>query len=85
MNKNQQPEITQEQAAMLNSYLQNQPFLKCVCGSEIFNEVTKLKRISKLISGTSNDVLVPIPALVCVKCNKEFSSITEPESVIKTP
>lgn len=54
---------------------QSTPIVCESCGNETFIEVTYLRKISKLLAATSNDVTVPIPTYACSKCghiNPEF-------------
>lgn len=50
--------------------------IKCEsCGHDTFEEVIKLRKISKLLTGSNKDTLVPIPMFACKKCghvNKDF-------------
>lgn len=50
--------------------------VKCdECKNEYFNEVLIIKKVSKLLTGTAKDQIVPISVLQCTKCNhvnKEF-------------
>lgn len=50
--------------------------IKCEeCESEIFNQVALLRRVSRFVTGTPDDQVVPIPVFACAKCghvNKEF-------------
>lgn len=50
--------------------------IKCEeCESETFVDIVLLRKISKLIVGSSQDQIVPIPSFQCSKCghiNKEF-------------
>lgn len=56
--------------------LKEQPTEVCEnCGSKYFKEVTLIKRVSKLYTGSSEDTLVPFPTYMCDKCghvNKDF-------------
>jgi hypothetical protein len=50
--------------------LENSTAIVCdECGSQTFNEVTYLRRISRLLTGASEDMIVPIPAFACASCN----------------
>jgi hypothetical protein len=50
--------------------LREQPTLKCEnCESEIFKEVVLIKKVSKLMTGSSEDTIVPFPTYVCALCN----------------
>lgn len=49
------------------------------CGEEAFMEVTYLRKVSKFLTGSAKDSLLPIPTFACVSCghvNDEF--IPEP-------
>lgn len=50
--------------------------IKCEsCENETFNETVFLRKASKLLTGSSQDTLIPIPTFQCSKCghiNKEF-------------
>jgi len=56
--------------------LKQQPSLKCEeCGSFRFKEIVLIKKVSKLLTGTSEDTIVPFPTYVCDECghmNEEF-------------
>lgn len=56
--------------------LKEQPTVSCEsCGSIFFKEVTLIKKVSKLITGSSDDTLVPFPTYMCEKCgyvNEDF-------------
>jgi uncharacterized Zn finger protein len=56
--------------------LKEQPTEICEnCGSKYFKEVTLIKRVSKLYTGSSEDTIVPFPTYMCEKCghvNKDF-------------
>lgn len=56
--------------------LRQQPTVICEnCGSQYFKEVVILKKVSKLITGSSEDTLVPFPTYMCNSCgnvNEEF-------------
>ena len=45
------------------------------CGHEVFQEGVLLRKISRFVTGTSQDALMPIPVFSCAKCghvNTEF-------------
>jgi len=49
--------------------LKEQPTIVCeVCGSEYFKEVTMLKKVSRLLTGSPNDTIVPFPTYMCNSC-----------------
>ena len=56
--------------------LREQPSVKCEkCESLFFEEVTMIKKVSKLLTGSAEDTIVPFPTYVCNKCgfvNEEF-------------
>ena len=56
--------------------LREQPSVVCEeCGSEFFREVTMIKKVSKLYTGSPQDTIVPFPTYCCDKCghvNEEF-------------
>ena len=44
--------------------------LKCEkCESVYFKPVLRLRKISKLMSGQLDDIVVPIKVMACAKCN----------------
>jgi hypothetical protein len=50
--------------------LENSTAIVCdECGSQTFKEVTYLRRISRLLTGAPEDMIVPIPAFACSNCN----------------
>lgn len=56
--------------------LREQPTVSCEkCGSNFFKEVTMLKKVSKILTGSSEDTIVPFPTYMCNDCgnvNDEF-------------
>jgi len=56
--------------------LRQQPTIICEdCGGKYFKEVTMLKKVPKLLTGSNEDSLVPFPTYACEKCghiNEEF-------------
>lgn len=45
------------------------------CACETFQQVTYLRKVSKFITGSEQDALIPIPSFACTKCghiNEEF-------------
>jgi uncharacterized Zn finger protein len=45
------------------------------CGNDVFQEGVLLRKISRFVTGTSQDALMPIPVFSCSKCghvNAEF-------------
>jgi uncharacterized Zn finger protein len=56
--------------------LKQQPTVECEkCQSKYFKEVVLIKQVSKLMTGSSEDTMVPVPTYMCVECghvNKDF-------------
>jgi len=56
--------------------LKQQPTVACEkCESVYFKEVTMIKKVSKLLTGSSEDTIVPFPTYMCEKCghvNEDF-------------
>jgi uncharacterized Zn finger protein len=45
------------------------------CGNKFFKEVVLIKKVPKLLTGASDDTLVPFPTYMCESCghvNDEF-------------
>jgi DNA-directed RNA polymerase subunit RPC12/RpoP len=50
--------------------LKKQPTVVCEkCGSKYFKEVVLIKKVSKLMTGSSEDTLVPFPTYMCDGCD----------------
>jgi hypothetical protein len=51
--------------------------VKCdECGSEFFNTIFTIKKISSLVSPTGEDIFLPVQTFQCVECkhvNKDFN------------
>jgi hypothetical protein len=56
--------------------LRDQPTVECdKCKSKYFKEVVILKKVSKILTGGSEDSIVPFPTYMCNDCgnvNKDF-------------
>jgi uncharacterized Zn finger protein len=56
--------------------LRIQPTIICEeCGSKFFKEVSMLKKVPKLLTGSNEDTIVPFPTYMCNSCgfvNEEF-------------
>jgi|TARA_R110000868_G_scaffold395266_1_gene666880 uncharacterized Zn finger protein len=56
--------------------LRIQPTIICEeCGSKFFKEVSMLKKVPKLLTGSHEDTIVPFPTYMCNSCgfvNEEF-------------
>lgn len=44
------------------------PILCESCGNDTFREANYLRKISKLLTGSPEDTIVPIPTVMCAKC-----------------
>ncbi len=50
--------------------LRQQTTIKCEkCESKFFKEVTMLKKVPKLLTGSHEDTIVPFPTYMCNHCN----------------
>ena len=56
--------------------LKDQPTVTCEsCGGTHFKEIVLIKKVSRLLTGTANDTLVPFPTYKCDQCghmNEDF-------------
>ena len=56
--------------------LRIQPTIICEeCGSKFFKEVSMLKKVPKLLTGSHEDTIVPFPTYMCNECshvNQDF-------------
>jgi uncharacterized Zn finger protein len=68
--------MSQQQQINMNVALKDTTPVKCEeCENEIFTEGVMLRKISRFVTGTSQDALMPIPVFSCAKCghvNAEF-------------
>jgi hypothetical protein len=56
-------------------FSQSEPFVCEECGNDRFTVQYLIKRFSALLSPTGNEMIVPVQAFACSKCehiNKEF-------------
>jgi hypothetical protein len=62
--------------------LENSTAIRCdACNNDTFTEVVYIRRISKLLTGSPEDMIAPMPAFACSKCghiNEQFK-LKEPE------
>lgn len=70
---NMKNNLTQEQELMAANAWKNAKDIKCECGGLIFQQALKIKFISRLLTGESEDMNIPVPTLVCVECHKELN------------
>jgi len=56
--------------------LKQQPTVACEnCESKYFKEVVLIKKVSKILTGSGEDTMVPFPTYMCHSCghvNKDF-------------
>jgi len=66
--------------------LPDQPTIKCEnCDSIYFREVIYIKKVSKILTGTGEDTIIPFPIYKCDNCghvNKDFNPFEEKEKTI---
>jgi hypothetical protein len=60
--------MQQEQQVRLD--LNQTTSITCECGNQFFQEVVILRKWSRLASGLPTDQNVPIPVMICTKCDK---------------
>ena len=49
--------------------LREMDFVKCdKCEFDQFKEITYLKKVPKLLTGSPDDTIVPFPTYACIKC-----------------
>jgi hypothetical protein len=59
-----------EQQMNLNLSLDKTKGITCdECGHNVFQEGMLLRKASRLLTGTAQDALIPIPVFSCAKCN----------------
>ena len=61
--------MNQQQQEMRLDLSQTTP-IKCECGNSFFKEAVMLRKWSRFASGLPTDQNVPIPVMVCTKCEK---------------
>lgn len=67
--------------------LREQPTVTCEsCGGEYFKEVAILKKVSRLLTGSQDDTIVPFPTYKCDNCghvNNDFRLFDKETSKIE--
>ena len=49
------------------------PNLKCdECGFEVWDQGTRLKKLSAIMSDDGQEKVIALPVIVCMKCGKEL-------------
>lgn len=52
------------------------PYLECEkCQSQVFTERLMIKKVSKLLTGSQQDGIIPIPVIACASCGHVIGSI----------
>lgn len=67
--------------------LENSTAIVCEsCGNDTFTEAVYIRKISKLLTGSAEDMIAPVPTFACLKCksiNEQFQLIdSKPNSKI---
>ena len=58
-----------EQQPQLHINLSEIPYLECeACQNTTFEEKMMIKKVSKFMTGSNQDSIVPIPVMACSKC-----------------
>lgn len=71
MNNQRQP--TAEELAEFQMFLKNAKDIVCKCGNTTFVQGTKLKIVSRILTGQEKDTVLPSPQFFCHKCLTELS------------
>ena len=58
------------------------PVVCAHCGYDIFVDGSKFRKISKLVTGTPQDVVVPIEVLLCANCGEVCEELLSPQLAI---
>jgi uncharacterized Zn finger protein len=58
------------------------------CSNSTFKEASYLRKISRLLTGSAEDMIVPVPTFICTKCghvNEQFQikEPKKPDTIIK--
>ena len=61
--------MSKQQEINMNVALKDTTPIACEeCQSEVFKEGVLLRKVSRFVTGTSQDALMPIPVFACAKC-----------------
>jgi uncharacterized Zn finger protein len=61
--------MAKQQEINMNVALKDTTPIACEeCGNEVFQEGVLLRKVSRFVTGTSQDALMPIPVFACAKC-----------------
>jgi len=59
----------ENQKQQLNVNLADVPYIECEeCNSTVFEEKMMIKKVSRFMTGSDQDSIVPIPVIACSKC-----------------
>jgi|TARA_B110000908_G_scaffold9776_1_gene11807 hypothetical protein len=58
------------------------PVICSHCGYDVFIDGSKFRKISKLITGTPQDVVVPIEVLLCGNCGEICQELLSPQLAV---
>lgn len=53
--------------------------LKCQCGGDTFVIGSRFKKVSKILTGTSDDVIIPIEVFLCGDCGETLEDLLPKE------
>jgi hypothetical protein len=70
--------MQQEQLKMNVDIKQSTPIISAD-GNQVFQEVVVLRKISKFLTGTSEDAIIPIPVFIDVKTGKILTELVPKE------
>lgn len=57
------------QKPQLNVNLSEVPYIECEeCAGKVFEEKIMIKKVSRFMTGSDQDSIVPIPVISCSKC-----------------
>jgi uncharacterized Zn finger protein len=61
--------MAKQQEVNMNVALKDTTAIKCEeCENEVFQEGVLLRKVSRFMTGTAQDALMPIPVFTCSKC-----------------
>ena len=66
-----------QQRMSMNVNPDDLPDIMCTCGSHLWEQGIRLKKISGLISQTGKDQIATIPIIMCKKCSRELAEVME--------
>lgn len=74
-----QNQITQQQMQAAQArMLANSTAIECEeCGSKLFKQVFAARKVSKIVAGTPEDIVMNVPMLRCDDCGTVFNNALE--------